>query len=479
MKLFLYSRSLIVSLLGLVALLGYTSCREDEAMTLRASVSELTVQMGQTPARIIVQYGDIPVAPVWSVEPAEVARVTSGLVTPLKVGRATLTATYQGQSVQVALTVQEAPQKPLLITPTALTLEVGQTANVSATYEGKSVTPSWTSSDAGVATVTEAGLVTALSAGTATITASYNGQSATATLTVTKRAVTFLLPSFEIFNELSELQTYEQGRGHATSVDANNSRLTVTTGNADFPKIIYEPFQRIYMETTSEILRSAEFIAFMKENGFDTTGQQEANLPIVRYTTSKSTIVGVYAILEPLKIEGTTTTLPVGLYAAAVNPRPESFMAPIIDWTKTEAQISAELVGKGFQDLGSQASGGYTEHSFFARLSNEYPGYVMQAYKFDASGKLVQSELIFFPYVFILKNLSRPLTPTDHFVSLTTAAGFTEVAIANDAMRTKGYVHSTHDVKFTFSLYQVTINQVDRYGAALTFTPKTASAYIY
>ena len=59
------------------------------------------------------------------------------------------------------------------VSPTSLSLQAGQTSNVTATLTPSNATNtvSWTSNNAGVATVSQSGVVTAVSAGTATITA--------------------------------------------------------------------------------------------------------------------------------------------------------------------------------------------------------------------------------------------------------------------------------------------------------------------
>lgn len=75
---------------------------------------------------------------------------------------------------------------------TTLTLTVGQTSTLTATVLPENAhdkTVAWQSSNAAVATVSDAGLVTAISAGTATITATGGGKSATCTVTVEPVAV--------------------------------------------------------------------------------------------------------------------------------------------------------------------------------------------------------------------------------------------------------------------------------------------------
>ena len=127
----------------------------------------------------------------WSTSDAGVATVTSGgQVTAVGAGTATITATSEGQSGTAAITVALVPVASVDVTPASASLLIGQTNQLAATtrdsaggtLSGRTI--SWSTSDAGVATVSSAGLVTAVGAGTATITAISEGRSGTAAITV-------------------------------------------------------------------------------------------------------------------------------------------------------------------------------------------------------------------------------------------------------------------------------------------------------
>lgn len=80
--------------------------------------------------------------------------------------------------------------KPTLeLSNETLTIVEGQTAELKALYNSMSVSEEavWTSSDTTVAVVNGFGYITAIAQGTCTITATYNGQSATCAVTVTER----------------------------------------------------------------------------------------------------------------------------------------------------------------------------------------------------------------------------------------------------------------------------------------------------
>jgi uncharacterized protein YjdB len=122
--------------------------------------------------------------------PAEAGRATF-----LAVGTPDVIATYGGLTAQVQVTIINATVTSLTLTPGMANLAVGDTQQLTlrATYSnGTTATvtslASWTTSDASIADVSNApatvGLVTAIAAGNATVTASFGGQTATCTVAV-------------------------------------------------------------------------------------------------------------------------------------------------------------------------------------------------------------------------------------------------------------------------------------------------------
>ena len=127
----------------------------------------------------------------WSSGRPNVATVSAtGLVTALSPGNAIITATVEGKSGVGAVTVSPAPVASVTVSPTSATLIVGETLQLEAQprdaagrpLDGRAVT--WSTNRADVATVTSTGIVAAVSRGTATITASSEGRSGTATIVV-------------------------------------------------------------------------------------------------------------------------------------------------------------------------------------------------------------------------------------------------------------------------------------------------------
>lgn len=101
------------------------------------------------------------------------------------------------QSYSFGLTVQAAAPVAtrIVLTPTSATILKGETYTIAANVYDQSganmiVTPVWTTSNTAIATVDASGVVTGISAGTATITSTYGGLSATFVLTVTEPTAT-------------------------------------------------------------------------------------------------------------------------------------------------------------------------------------------------------------------------------------------------------------------------------------------------
>ena len=164
----------------------------------------------------------VTAAATWTTSDATVASVSNGgggpgggglagRVTGVGAGSVTITATYNGLTASVALTVRNPVLTGLLITPETASVKVNGTQQfiALATFEdGTTATvtnaASWTTSDGAIASIRSAGgggggggggrgLATGIAAGTVTVTATYDGFSATATLTVSAATVSSLV----------------------------------------------------------------------------------------------------------------------------------------------------------------------------------------------------------------------------------------------------------------------------------------------
>src|SRR5436309_5330412 len=131
----------------------------------------------------------------WSSNNTSVAIAdVNGNVTAIAPGSATITATSEGQSGTAAITVTSVPVASVTVSPASASVQAGQTVQLTATPKdvngnpltGRTIT--WASSNTSVATVNSSGLVSGVVAGSATITATSEGQSGTSAITVTGAA---------------------------------------------------------------------------------------------------------------------------------------------------------------------------------------------------------------------------------------------------------------------------------------------------
>lgn len=153
----------------------------------------------------------LPGRPItWSSNNEAVATVSaSGLVTALSPGGAIISATSEGRSAPASITVSAIPVFTVQVRPPAMTLTDGQTAQLEAQpvdADGKPLVGRlvlWFTNNAAVASVTANGLVTAQAPGSAVITATSEGKSATSTVTVNAPApnVVVLTPAQVLVQE--------------------------------------------------------------------------------------------------------------------------------------------------------------------------------------------------------------------------------------------------------------------------------------
>jgi hypothetical protein len=140
----------------------------------------------------------VTVEATWTSSAAGVATVgaTTGRAAGVGVGMAVISATFQGKVATGNLTVTAAPLSSIAVTPSGASFAAGTRTQFTAmatfadgSKQDVTQQSTWTSDGEAVATVSE-GLVSALVAGTATITAAMGGKMGSAPLTVTQGFLT-------------------------------------------------------------------------------------------------------------------------------------------------------------------------------------------------------------------------------------------------------------------------------------------------
>ena len=149
---------------------------------------------------------------VWDSSNKNVVTVENGNLTLIGNGEAQITVTTQnGYTAQCSITIIT-PITSLAVSPTSETVYVGNTIQLTGTVNPSNTTEStlWTSSNTDVATVSDTGLVTAKSAGTATITFKNSSGTMSANCTIT----------VEAYKEALETESYV---GYYADVDGDGT----------------------------------------------------------------------------------------------------------------------------------------------------------------------------------------------------------------------------------------------------------------
>ena len=160
--------------------------------------TEASLEVGQTQQLSVTASDGSAVTVVYSTDKANVATVSEGgLVTAIAAGKANITAKVGEITLTCVVTVTDPTPPPVdytyAISKSSETLEVGESETLSVTVTPqKDITVAWSSSNDAVATVAN-GVVTAVSAGTAKITATVDGETLTCDITVVKPAPLFTL----------------------------------------------------------------------------------------------------------------------------------------------------------------------------------------------------------------------------------------------------------------------------------------------
>lgn len=187
---------------------------------------------------------------VWASSAPQVATVdTSGTVTAVTAGTATITGTSEGKTASATITVAVVPVASVSVTPGSAALTVGQSASLSTVatdangnvLSGRQIT--WSSSNSAVATVSALGLVNATGAGSSTITASVGGKSGTATIVV-QPATPAAVASVRVAPSTLSLHHNQTATLTAQALDAGGNVLTgrtITWTTSDSGKITLTP----------------------------------------------------------------------------------------------------------------------------------------------------------------------------------------------------------------------------------------------
>ena len=180
----------------------------------------------------------------WSSSDSKIATVDEkGLVTGVKAGTVDITATSKENSSLKAtckVTVENIPVSSVELDKTSLTLTEGDTYTLKATVKPDDAfekTPTWSSSNTSVATVSDKGVVTAVKAGTATITAKCGGKSATCEVTVQAKAIAVTGVSLNTTSLTLTVGDKQTLKATVTPSNATNKSVTWSSSNSTIASV--------------------------------------------------------------------------------------------------------------------------------------------------------------------------------------------------------------------------------------------------
>lgn len=193
----------ILFVLALLGACGDNIEPDDGVESLSISQSSATISVGMTlRVRLDAEFDDgtsrdVSNEAAWTTSNAAVASINGPAITAESEGTATITATYGDQTATVAVTVSAAALTGIQVTPGNAVTALGLTRQFTATGvfgdgTNRDITNqvTWAVTPAAVATINPAGLVTPVSVGTATVTASSAGITASTTLRITAATLT-------------------------------------------------------------------------------------------------------------------------------------------------------------------------------------------------------------------------------------------------------------------------------------------------
>ena len=270
----------------------------------------------------------------WSSSDSSVASVANGKVTALKAGTATITVTTTdgGKTAKCDVTVKAKiiPVTSVSLDKTSLEMVEGGELTLVATVNPDNATDksvSWTSSDASVASVVN-GKVTALNAGTATITVTTTDGGKTASCEVTVKTKLVGVTSVSLDKTTAELTEGDELTLTATvnPDNATDKSVTWSSSDASVASVVNGKVTALKAGTATITVTT-------------TDGGKTAKCEV----TVKAKLVGVSSV----SLDKTTAELTEGdelTLTATVNP--DNATDKSVSWTSSDASVASVVNGK-------------------------------------------------------------------------------------------------------------------------------------
>lgn len=359
------------------------------------------------------------------------------------------------------------PANDLKIAPEVLQVEEGATLQLTLNQNGKAVVAEkWEVVDPTIAEVSAEGLLKGLKAGVSQVKATYQNSTVEANLTVTAKEwgpETYVLPYFRFFDGKDAIIAYELGRGHTLEADDPSlGFLQFKTRSELMPTIKYMIGRAIEIPASAETLQSKEFLAFMKENGFNTTGQVES-YGMMLFTTDK------YKTVNPASIISLEGYAPGMLFTLKAPTMPK-WEKPYLNFEGGEKEIASFEQARNFTLRTTREKGDYKEIIYgILTPGEEYDELHLAKYLF-IKGKLSKVTHMVSPNTYVLESMGDGFNVTADFEQKIKSAGYTQQRITDNG---KNYVVYTlaGQHKFTIEQWSMKIGTKIYPTAGIAYVP--------
>ncbi len=225
--------------------IAFTACSDDEPKEpLRAKFKESSIilRVDETSVlQVVIESGNIEMdKAVWKSSNNDVATVSNGIVTAVSVGKVDISLSYNGKFVaSCKITVSPIKASSVVLSEHNLNMIIGESVELYATIEPFNTTNKeikWETSNKKVATVTDEGIITAVSIGSVTIKAVVPGTdiSDKCEITVNPKAVTGIECQSNASVLLGETVKI---KASVKPIDASNTSIVWTSLNPEIANV--------------------------------------------------------------------------------------------------------------------------------------------------------------------------------------------------------------------------------------------------
>lgn len=280
---------------------------------------------------------------------------------------------------------------------------------------------------------------------------------------------TYILPYLRWWDGGDGIQAFESARGSKqVSYDPSFDLYVYSTGNELQPTISYIVGMYAQVDMSSEVLTSPSFYAFMKENGFEPTGEPQNSMQY--FTSSKYKQTVVYSVVEPIDL-GDGNTMPTALVFAMKTPELTSVPSPMLNWQASPDEVKAFEVQAGFKGpKESTVSDGAIQRYQYSKKTetDEFTELFIRLYDFK-DGKLIKATSIAIPNDYIYQVNGDAINPYQYFIDMIKKDGYTSRKGDNGR---QVYDNEAKGNKFTFETWSnIKVNGFTMKGAGMAFVP--------